>query len=314
MLRCAGAVQLYSYAITPVLCGQPPGAATRHHCATGVPWTPKLFAALNHYHIYGGRKIAAESPGAWLYLRDALDVADTERFPEATYGTASLSNAARVRKIVAAFADRGAAVEDMTAATSARHGSRKRFGYNSAGWRVWDDNYGQWMTQRDARATSIGRWQVGGRNESLLGHSARATDSATGKHTMTFDVNNGVFADTTSGSELYVRVGAYDEGTGGWELGVASDAQRGKTKSLGRVTKADTKRWVEVRVSFRLGADLSAHGLALSLTDVDGVVPGERGATRAVDDDTFAWIEVSKLPFAFNITDVVVKLAPPGEE
>ena len=32
--------------------------------------------------------------GAWLYLRDALGVANTERFPEATYGTAELSNAA----------------------------------------------------------------------------------------------------------------------------------------------------------------------------------------------------------------------------
>ena len=38
-----------------------------------VPWSPKLWAAFNHYHVYGGHKIAADSPGAWISLRDGLD-------------------------------------------------------------------------------------------------------------------------------------------------------------------------------------------------------------------------------------------------
>jgi len=42
--------------------------------------------AFNFFNFYAGQKIASESPGAFCVLKDALDAADTKRFPESKYG------------------------------------------------------------------------------------------------------------------------------------------------------------------------------------------------------------------------------------
>lgn len=38
------------------------------------------------FNFYAGQKVASKSPGAFCVLKDALDAADTKRFPESTYG------------------------------------------------------------------------------------------------------------------------------------------------------------------------------------------------------------------------------------
>ena len=105
------------------------------------------------------------STGAWLQLRDALDYADTERFPTAQFGEsppsivpsvflclsevdlcrslgltentcflggpATRKNTARLQRIVQEFSPMGAIVEDVAAASGSRHFSRSRKGrYN----------------------------------------------------------------------------------------------------------------------------------------------------------------------------------------
>jgi hypothetical protein len=40
----------------------------------------------NFFNFYAGQKNARKSPGAFCVFRDGLDAADTQRFPEATYG------------------------------------------------------------------------------------------------------------------------------------------------------------------------------------------------------------------------------------
>jgi len=40
----------------------------------------------NFFNLYAGQKVASESPGAFCKFKDALDAADTKRFPESKYG------------------------------------------------------------------------------------------------------------------------------------------------------------------------------------------------------------------------------------
>ena len=123
-------------------------------------WSEAVWPAFEHFSTYAGRKVAAESPGAWLQLRDALDATDAERFPAKEYGDESVCEkqgksgvanvaqcAKRVKKIRAAYADKGAVVSDMTAATGSVHASRNRLGLNDIGLRIWPTNYGQFITQ-----------------------------------------------------------------------------------------------------------------------------------------------------------------------
>jgi hypothetical protein len=260
-------------------------------------WSPTLWTAFNHFHIYAGRKVASESPGAWLQLRDALDSSDTTRFSEAEFGPANLTNAKRMKVIAAKFADKGAVIEDIDAATSERHASRDRKGINDVGWRIWPTNYGQYLTQINPGGTSIGRWRVGPAT-GVLGNYARSTDTANDKSKMSFAVQDGVFAANIT--TLHIRTAFWDEGDGGWELSLTADGQS-TPSSIAKVQKGDSQVWVEVQVT---APATTTKGLVLHLTDTDA--PADSSA--AVDDDVFAWLEVSKLPFAFNLTDRVVLL------
>jgi hypothetical protein len=42
--------------------------------------------AFQFFNFYAGQKVASKSPGAFCVLKDALDAADTKRFPESKYG------------------------------------------------------------------------------------------------------------------------------------------------------------------------------------------------------------------------------------
>jgi len=75
--------------------------------------------------------------GGIIALRVGLDSADTERFPEDTFGEASRKNEGRLTAIAAAFAARGAAEGDAKAATGSAMASRHRDSMNDVGWRIW---------------------------------------------------------------------------------------------------------------------------------------------------------------------------------
>lgn len=62
----------------------------------------------------------------------------------------------RMRAVEAAFADKGAAIDDIDAASGGTADSRHRLGLNDVGIRVWADNYAQYITQENARESSLG--------------------------------------------------------------------------------------------------------------------------------------------------------------
>ena len=74
--------------------------------------------------------------GGIIALRDGLDAANTTRFPESEFGEwgkGEEGNVARLQKIAAAFAHRGAVERDPVAATKSAMPSRKRNGTNDVG-------------------------------------------------------------------------------------------------------------------------------------------------------------------------------------
>ena len=262
-----------------------------------------------------------------LRLRDALDAADTVRFSEAEFGPVAAcvpsmgpahnetACAERVEAIVGAFATRGARVEDMAAATGGRHASRDRLGLNDAGLRVWGTNYGQYLTQLDASSTSVGRWRVGPTTD-VFGHFARMTDSAAGKTNLTFALERAVFNGSDSfrswnSSALHLRVGFFDEGRGSWQLEVgytpptatAAAPSSPSYELVGSVRKENTREWATAHATLLARPDIS-H---LRITDLDQP-PLQGAGGGGGDDDTFSWVEVSKIPFAYNFTSRVVNL------
>lgn len=117
------------------------------------------------FNRYAGsiRPPADDWVGGIVALRDGLDSANVERFPESQFGPAVLNNnQQRLLAIAAAFAGKGAVEGDPEAATDSAMGSRRRNSTNDVGLRIWEGNYGNGLvTQLQPANTSIGRWNVG---------------------------------------------------------------------------------------------------------------------------------------------------------
>ena len=104
--------------------------------------------------------------GAIVSLRDGLDSANTKRFPEQKYGKATQQNADRMKKIVKDFADRGAIIGDIAAATGSPMQSRVPRKMNDIGWRIWEGNYGNGLlTQLAPNDSSEGLWRIGPKDQ-----------------------------------------------------------------------------------------------------------------------------------------------------
>jgi len=118
--------------------------------------------------------------GAIIQLRDGLDSANKERFPESKYGTASQNNGDRMKRIVSDFAHRGAGIGDIAAATGSAMKSRTPSKMNDVGWRIWEGNYGNGLlTQLAPLETSVGLWRVGPKDQ-WYGRFARQFNTAMG--------------------------------------------------------------------------------------------------------------------------------------
>jgi hypothetical protein len=279
-------------------------------------WSKTLWRAFQHFHTHAGHKDAASAPGGWLQLRDALDYADDDRFPVSEFGPViqKQENSDRLKKIVQRFAPMGAILEDATAATESRHGSRERNGINSAGWRIWPHNYGMWLTQLNPMTTSVGRWTMGSR-DNLLGQYGR--QSVAGQN-MSFLLAPDLFAHRQqkigTTTPLYVRVAFFNEGYGQWELYYASTAL-GRMKLAARVRKNNTNAFIEVRVpitDLNLTKGVSEHFV---LVDTDATrTPSTTaegtggGSWTSPDPDTFAWLEIVSSPFLYQMADTVYEV------
>lgn len=267
-------------------------------------FTERVWGAFQHFHTHAGAKDVTTAPGAWIQLRDALDFSDTDRFPESEFGNATRRNSDRIEKIVEKFKHFGAGVDDTEAAMAGRPKSRARKGLNQVGWRIWPTNYGKWMKQIDPMTTSIGRWRIG-KTSNLLGQNSRQT--VPGKN-MSFGLSAGLF-DTKPGAEssidVYIRVAFYDQGHGSWELHYRT--KRGKIAKAAKVTKNNSLEFVELRIKLKdfaccMGEDVPA----LVLVDSDALFVEAEGSWSSADTDIFAWVEVMRSPFLYQMAEKVL--------
>lgn len=235
--------------------------------------------AFTFFTTYAGYKDPRDSPGAWIALRDGLDAADTERFPERTYGRVKNGqNEQRYLDIASAFAADGARQDDPAALKKTSFDA-----LNDVGWKIYPDNYQMWLHQIDPHETSRGMWRVGPKDQPY-GRFARRFDVATNKNSMYFDIDDRFFFDQplNGAYAVTIRVVYLDQGTGRWAL--AYDAIDDPQKTAAVITKTDTGRWKEHTITLRDGyfGNRGPRNADLVLLSVDG------------EDDIFHMLEVTR--------------------
>lgn len=238
------------------------------------------------FNKYAGQIYPATATDAFCALHKGLDAADTKAYPEAKYGNATHKNVERMAKIVADYAKYGAAIEDKEALKLGQVGQRgNQAGFNDVGWDIWPDNYGRFLYQIDADATSIPLWRIGGPitpTSSIYSRFARAFEHSSGKDAMYFKLHDGF----TQGNEpkvMSITVVWYDKTAGStWKLDYDAGAS---TMTTGlTVTGKGDKQWHHEVVTlrdavFRHGGTKDSD-LALVNTDAK--------------DDIFSLIEVHR--------------------
>jgi hypothetical protein len=239
---------------------------------------PDFYPAFAFYSAYAGYKDPRDSHGAWSALRSGIDYADTESFPEPQFGAVGRGeNRARYEAILAKMQPFGA-VQSPTG-----YGRRTNWnGLDDVGFDIHRGNYELYLHQLAPDETSQGLWRVGPKDQ-FYGRFARRFDHASGRDAMYFKLADGFFDAPLRGRyEVDVRVVYFDQGRGRWAL--RYDAVNDPQKTAVEVTKRDTGRWQEVRVTIRDGAfeQRGTRGSDLVLVNLDA------------EDDTFHLIELTR--------------------
>jgi len=238
------------------------------------------------FNRYAGQIDPRTATGAFCALHKGLDAADTKAYPEAKFGKASHKNTERMEKIVASYAKYGAAVDDKNGLTLGQVRQRDtQTGLNDVGWDIWPDNYGRFLYQIDADATSIPLWRVGGpiTNKSpIYARFARGFEHATGKNALYFKLHDG-FSQGTAPKVMTMTVVWYDAKAGStWKLDY--DAGKPSMKTALTVTGKGDKQW---------------HHETVTVTDAVLRQGGAKGSDFALvntdaADDIFSLIEVQR--------------------
>ena len=238
------------------------------------------------FNRYAGQIDPRTATGAFCALHKGLDAADTKAYPEAKFGKASHKNTERMEKIVAPYAKYGAAVDDKNGLTLGQVRQRDtQTGLNDVGWDIWPDNYGRFLYQIDADATSIPLWRVGGpiTNKSpIYARFARGFEHATGKNALYFKLHDG-FSQGAAPKVMTMTVVWYDAKAGStWKLDY--DAGKSSMKTALTVTGKGDKQW---------------HHETVTVTDAVLRQGGAKGSDFALvntdaADDIFSLIEVQR--------------------
>jgi hypothetical protein len=242
--------------------------------------------SFHFFNRYAGQINPETATDAFCALHKGLDAADTKAYPEAKFGKASHKNVERMEKIVADYAKYGAKVDDKNALSLGQVRQRDtQTGLNDVGWDIWPDNYGRFLDQIDADATSVPHWRVGGpitQTSSIYSRFARGFEHASGKDAMYFKLHEGFSVDKQP-KVMTVTVVWYD-GTAGstWKLDYDAGAKAMKTGLT--VTGKGDKRW---------------HHEVVTLNDAVFRHGGVKGADLALvntdaKDDIFSLIEVHR--------------------
>ena len=237
------------------------------------------------FNRYAGQTQPHTATDAFCALHKGLDAADTKAYPESVFGPAERKNVDRMLKICAGYSTYGAAVDDKNALLLNQVRQRDtQTGFNDVGWDIWPDNYGRFLYQIDADATSVPRWRVGGaitKTSSIYSRFARGFEHASGKDAMYFQLHDGFSQGEPK--PMTITVVWYDETEGSaWRLDY--DAGKSDMKTALSVTGKGDRRWHHERVTVEDA--VLRHG-------------GTKGADFALvntddRDDIFSLIEVHR--------------------
>ena len=254
------------------------------------------------FNRYAGQIYPATATDAFCALHKGLDAADTKAYPEEKFGKAAHGNVDRMLKICAAYSKYGAAVDDKKGLLLGQVRQRDtQTGLNDVGWDIWPDNYGRFLEQIEADATSIPLWRVGGpitKTSPIYARFARGFEHASGKDALYFKLHEG-FSQGSEPKVVTITVVWYDATAGSsWKLDY--DAGRaGMKTALTVVGKADRK-W---------------HHETVTVEDAVLRKGGIKGADFALvntddKDDIFSLLEVHRgkleTPLLLPPTDYVV--------
>jgi hypothetical protein len=238
------------------------------------------------FNRYAGQIDPRTATDAFCALHKGLDAADTKAYPEAKFGKATHKNTERMEKIIAPYAKYGAAVDDKNGLTLGQVRQRDtQTGLNDVGWDIWPDNYGRFLYQIDADATSIPLWRVGGpiTNKSpIYSRFARGFEHASGKDALYFKLHDG-FSQGADAKVMTLTVVWYDATAGStWKLDY--DAGKSSMKTALTVTGKGDKQWHHetVTVTDAVLRKGGAKGSDLALLNTDAA------------DDIFSLIEVHR--------------------
>ena len=242
--------------------------------------------AFHFFNRYAGQIRPESATGAFCALHKGLDAADTAAYPEAEFGPATPGNLARMEKIVAAHAKYGAAVDDRNALLLGQVRQRDtQRGFNDVGWDIWPDNYGRFLSQIDADATSVPRWRVGGaitKTSSIYSRFARGFEHATGRNALYFKLHDG-FSQGNEAKVMSMTVVWYD-GTAGSTWRLDYDAGSAGMKTALAVQGKGDRQW---------------HHETVTVEDAVLRQGGARGADFVLvntdeQDDSFSLLEVHR--------------------
>ena len=242
--------------------------------------------SLYFFNKYAGQIYPATATDAFCALHKGLDAADTVAYPVAKYGKGGHKSVERMEKIVADYAKYGAAIEDKEALKLGQVGQRgNQSGFNDVGWQIWPDNYGRFLYEIDADATSIPLWRIGGPitpKSSIYSRFARGFEHASGKDAMHFKLHDG-FSQDAKPKVMSITVVWYDKTAGStWKLDY--DAGTPTMKTGLTVTGKGDKQWhhevVTLRDAVLRHGGTKGSDLALVNTDAK--------------DDIFSLIEVHR--------------------
>jgi hypothetical protein len=238
------------------------------------------------FNRYAGQINPKTATDAFCALHKGLDAADTKAYPEEKFGKASKDNVERMLKICAAYSKYGAAVDDKNGLLLNQVRQRDtQTGFNDLGWDIWPDNYGRFLYQIDADATSIPLWRVGGpitQTSSIYSRFARGFEHASDKDAMYFKLHEG-FSQGNEPKVMTVTV-VWHDGTEGSTWKLDYDAGKAEMKTALAATGKGDQQWHRETVTVK-DAVLRQGGIKrsdLALVNTDG------------KDDIFSLIEVHR--------------------
>lgn len=266
---------------------------------------PAFRPVFEFFNKYAGIREAQRAPGAWIAFHGGLDHADTDRFPESSYGKAEGTNRRRAEKILAEFSDPpggyGAKVNDWNSIIAKKGGKISHAQTTSSrdipdlSWEVWRDNYGLFVRQIDPHTTSYSHFRVGNPKQDVWGRFAAGIGGKDPtRRKIYLDLDDSLWSKEPVGKRSgTIKVVYYDqtsfEGTPqqGKSFSVYYDKGVGAKPGLvATVQKQGGDVWREI--SFKLADGAFSNGL-------------ERGADLIFDsgDDPssytmFAFVEIEK--------------------